>query len=220
MAAKAPKETLFDAVVVTAEVIGHELSPAAAKAITRELAAYPEPAVVGALRRCQRELSGRLTLAAILQRLDDGHPGPEEAWALCTRDESATVVWTDEIASAYGVACKLDDDIAARMAFKECYERNLREARAERRPARWWPSLGHDAAGRGGPLLAAVEAKRLTPDEARRFLSPDAPGGDLLEDRLRKLEGLPPIPRLGAAGEPPPAEFMSALKRIGGGGGK
>ena len=196
MAAKVPKETLFDAVVVTAEVIGHELSPAAAKAITRELAAYPEPAVAGALRRCQRELSGRLTLAAILQRLDDGHLGVEEAWALCTRDESKTIVWTDEIAQAWGVASKLDDDVAARMAFKETYARLLLDARNERRPARWIVSPGHDPAARVDALVAAAEARRITPEYVRSCIGPGMPGYDGGENRLRRLEGKPPLPML------------------------
>lgn len=171
-------EKLYQAVVVTAEVVGHEVSPAAAREMARELLSYPEAQVAGALGRCKRELSGRLTLAAIIQRIDDGHLGVEEAWALIPRDEDATVVWTDEIAEAYGVCRDLleTDQVAARMAFKESYLRALTAARAERRPAVWNVSAGHDPAQRVSAIKQAVERGRLTAGEAERHGHHDMPG--------------------------------------------
>lgn len=55
-------------------------------------------------------------------------PSADEAWALSlkARDESETVVWTEDMAQAWGI-CKpvLDagDEIGARMAFRAAYER-------------------------------------------------------------------------------------------------
>lgn len=181
------REEIAKAVIVTAEVMGHDLTPLAAREMARELASYPPAAVAGALRRCQRELSSRLTLAAVLQRIDDGHPGPEEAWALCPRDEGATVVWTDEIAEAFGVARPLlasGDDIAARMAFKESYGRLLQQARSERRAAKWLPSFGHSMAGRAEPIMLAVDKGRLSLDYARNVVHPGLPGFERYEARL------------------------------------
>ncbi len=180
------KSDLLRALVVTAEVCGTELSAPAAEAMTRQLAEYPVLAVLGALKRCQREVTGRLSLAAIVQRIDDGHPGVEEAWALCPRSESSTVVWTDEIARAYGVAAPLlaqGDQVAGRLAFKEAYTQDVREARDAKRPPRWYASCGHDARERDAVLLQAVELGRLSADYAETLLVGD--GGT--HDRLARL---------------------------------
>lgn len=183
MATKATRTELVQAVIVTAEVIGHEISPIAAEAMARELAEYPAERVAGALRRCQRELHGRLTLAAILQRIDDGHLGAEEAWALCPRSEADTVVWTDEISTAFESARPLlaeGDQIAARMAFRDAYGRALSSARDERGEAVWWVSLGHDSGGRVTPLRRAVELGRLSAGEAASHVNPELPGYEAL----------------------------------------
>lgn len=108
-------------------------------------------------------------LAQIVGDLDDdGRPGPEEAWALAQKaaDEAATVVWTPEIAQAWGIARSvqnLGDDVGARMAFKEAYVRIVSEARSKREPLRWEASLGHDAAQRDEALQRAQSAGLLPP---------------------------------------------------------
>ena len=108
------------------------------------------------------------TIAEILDaaRTMDGRPDAEWAWAAVARalnDESVTIVWTVEMAEAFGVALGLKHDrVAARMAFKETYERLVREARAKGEPAAWSPCLGQDPTGREGPIVAAVKAGRLS----------------------------------------------------------
>lgn len=182
----ASREEIAKAVVVAAEVLGHELSPVAAGAMARELVGFESAQVAASLRRCTRELRGRLTLADILQRMPNQHPGAEEAWALCPRDESQTVVWTDAIAEAFGVARPLLEDgdaVAARMAFRETYNRIVAEAHGS--TPKWWPSIGHDVYGRARPLLAAAEAGRLTDDFVRQHVEA-LPGG---EEALRRLGG-------------------------------
>lgn len=180
-----------EALIVTAEVMGTELSTRAAEAMARELVAYQPPMILGALRRCQRELRGRLTLADVIARLNDGHLGVEEAWALCPRDEDATVVWTDEISNAFGSARPLlreGDQVGARMAFKESYADQLRQAREAKRAARWWVSQGHSKEDRVAPMLRAVEMGRLPAAWVRREVG-YLPG---VEDSLRRLEGRAP----------------------------
>ena len=59
-----PHEQILQAIMVTAELTGAELSPAAQAVMVDDLMAYPLPAVLSALTRCRRELTGRLTLAA------------------------------------------------------------------------------------------------------------------------------------------------------------
>jgi hypothetical protein len=138
-----------------------------------ELAGYDRQQVLGALRRCRRELKGRLTMAAVIERLDDGRPGAEEAWAQIPKSESETAVWTTEAAQAYGVAAPLiadGDMIAARMAFKETYLRLVQDARDRAEPVDWQVSLGHDPRGRDAPIARAVELGRLTYERAQNFV--------------------------------------------------
>ena len=120
---------LVQALTVTAEVTGYPLSEAALDVMVQDLIDYPEPQVVQALRLCRRECKGRLTLRDILERMDDGRPGPEAAWAqvLWLKDERKSAVWCEEMRAAWAVALPLldsGDEIAARMAFKETYSRN------------------------------------------------------------------------------------------------
>lgn len=166
-------DALLDAIGVTAELTGTQLSKQAIRVLAGDLARYPEAQVLGALSRCRRELKGRLTIADVLTRLEDGRPGPEEAWALMPMDESQSVVWTAEMATAYGVAYPLIRDgetVAARMAFLESYRKELTKARDESRVVRWTPSLGHDPLGRQAVLQQAVALGRLSQDHVAGLL--------------------------------------------------
>lgn len=97
---------------------------------------------------------------------DDGRPGPDEAWAIAVAgvDESATIVWTDEIAEAWGAArpiMALGDEVGARMAFLEVYARLLRAARDAGAPVRWSASLGHDPVARDSAIAEAARLGRI-----------------------------------------------------------
>jgi hypothetical protein len=178
-----PSEQLIQAVAVTAELCGRTFTPAAAAVFVDDLARYPEAQVLGALRRCRREVRGILTVQDVLSRLDDGRPGAEEAWALIPQDEAGSTVWTDEMAQAYGVARHLlseGDSIGARMAFKESYGRLVAQARDDGKPVNWTASLGHDPHGREAVLQEAVRLGRLSMTHATDLM----PG---IEDRRPAL---------------------------------
>lgn len=160
-----PSEKLLKAIAVTAELTGTQLSTPAARVMAEDLSRYPEGQVIGALDRCRRELKGRMSPADVIARLDDGRPGPEEAWAMIPRDESGTVVWSDEMREAYAAASPLiaeGDMIAGRMAFLERYRTLVSAARDAGKSANWQPSLGWDVRGREVVLIEAVEKGRLT----------------------------------------------------------
>jgi hypothetical protein len=169
-------ERLLQALQVTAELTQTEFSREAILVMMHDLAIYPLSQVLSALHRCRKELKrGQLTLGAIMERLDDGRPGPEEAWSMIPRDEHATVVWCDEMAEAYQVAAPLladGDRVAARMAFLERYRALLQRARDAGSPARWWPSLGHDPRGREAVLQQAVALGRLDAEQVAALLPP------------------------------------------------
>jgi hypothetical protein len=154
---------LLKAIAVTAELTGTEISADAARMFAEDLSQFPEEQVLKALSRCRRELKTRMSLADVLSRIDDGRPGAEEAWSMIPKDESGSVVWTDEMAQAYGVAYRLmDDHVQARMAFIETYRDRCAKARDASIPVKWMPSLGHDPMGRESVLMEAVEKGRLT----------------------------------------------------------
>ena len=158
-----PSIELIQAVAVTAELCGRVFSEGAARMFVADLATYPEPAVLKALTRCRREVKGMLTIQDVVSRIDDGRLGVEEAWAMMPFSESQSVVWTEEMAQAFGIALPLlceGEKVAARMAFKEAYLRLNGEARDAGKPVVWSPSLGHDKSGRE-PVLSEAVAKEI-----------------------------------------------------------
>lgn len=189
-----PSKALLQAIAVTAELTGTQLSEAAARVMATDLAQYPEEQVLRALVRVRREVKGRMAIADVLSRLDDGRPGPEEAWASVPRDETTTVVWTEETIEAWGVAQALireGEPVAARMAFLEAYRQRLQAARDAGRPVRWHVSQGHDPLCRESVLVQAVEQGKLTAEYVAALL-PHAvtpQGKALLADTVKRLTG-------------------------------
>ena len=164
---------LTEALAVTAEMTGTGLSHPTLKAMVERLAGYPFPRVMTALHACQTELSGRLTLAAIIERIDDGYPDANAAWGMIPQDEHGSVVWCDEMAAALGYAQPLLDEgdpVAARMAFLGAYRDAVRKARSEGRTPRWWLSPGRDPSGRETAVRDAVSKGRLTHERARQLV--------------------------------------------------
>jgi hypothetical protein len=174
-------QELVKALAVTTELLGVQWSKETARAVAEQLASYPLVDVQAALARCQRELRGRLTLADILDRLPHGHPGPDEAWAIVSRglrNESVTIVWTDQMREAFGPALALaDDPVAARMAFRDTYQRLVAEARVRGERPVWSVSRGTDHADQERQITEAVRTGKLTATQAQRLL----PHHDLAE---------------------------------------
>lgn len=165
-----PSKQLIQALAVTTELCGRELSEAAARVFLSDLSGYPELMVIKALERCRKEVKGYLTPADVISRLDDGRPGPEEAWARIKWDERDTMVMSDEMSKAFSVALPLvieGEMTAARMAFKETYAASVREARDAKIPPRWMVSVGHDPHGREAPILEAIAQGLITQDDAK-----------------------------------------------------
>jgi hypothetical protein len=162
---------IFEAVGVALEMTGTTLSDAAIEAFSRILSGYPEGQVLAALSLCCAEVKGRLTLADVIGRIDDGRPGVEEAWSMIPRDEAGSVYWTHEMQKAYGAAILLleaNDAVAARMAFKEVYLAEVAKSRAVKAPPEWKFSLGTDHSGRIAAVKIAQDRGRLSSDLAAK----------------------------------------------------
>lgn len=141
---------------------------------------------------------------------NDGRPGAEEAWAMsiAARDEAETLVWTQEMATAWGIAKPVmdaGDEVGARMAFKEAYARLVDEARRQRMPAFWSVSQGFDAERRAPAISAAVAAGRLPESELLGLPAPrdavpllevaTSHAPEHIRQRLRELRGSLTMPR-------------------------
>lgn len=185
---------IIDALTVVAEITGATLSVPAIKGMVMELAQHPEHVVLNALAKCKRECKYRLTLADILERIDQscGFIGADEAWSLACQamDESATVVMTDQITQAWAVARDvMPDKVGARMAFREVYNRLIDAAKDQGQQPVWFASLGHDKQGREAPLLQAAQLGRLPMSQVQSLLpAPEAiaPKMQALVDELTK----------------------------------
>lgn len=168
---------LIKAIAATAELCGANLSEAAAEMLLADLSAYPEQAVMAALARVRRS-GKRFSLGAIIENIEtqDGRPGAAAAWAMLPRSESQSVVWTREMAQAWGVARPLmetGDKFGAQRAFTEEYQRLCDEARERNDPVQWEASFGDDPYGREAVVREAIEKGRLPQGAMTLLPAPD-----------------------------------------------
>lgn len=129
----------------------------------------------------------------------DDRPGAEEAWALAltSRDEAATVVWTVETAQAFAICrpvLETGDEVGARMAFKDAYNRLVLAARRSGQLPQWQASLGWDMAQREAILTRAVQLQRLpAPTAAALLPAPQQDDGynpDKARQNLQRIRSL------------------------------
>lgn len=169
-----------------AEAFGEPLTEQRQEIYYRGLAEIPQEQLRIAFRRARYELKWFPKLAELRELagvlpdlMVDGRPGPEEAWARMPkgeRIEDDSIVWCEEERTAYGACRRLlleGDQIGARMAFKERYEKELAEARSHGRPVQWSVSVGYDIEHRLAALAGAVQEKRITKEKALDFVSPE-----------------------------------------------
>jgi hypothetical protein len=167
---------LSERLAATYVAVGRPVPDAATLAtMTADLAArYADEHIFIALARVRFECRF-IALVDIVERIpgagaDDGRPGPEEAWALCPKQEENSAVWTTEMAEAFGNGAQQllrdGDQVAARMAFRECYPRLVAHARREGTQVRWSASLGWDQSDRVRALSEGVLRNRISVQSA------------------------------------------------------
>ena len=167
---------IVKALAVTLEALGQEWGKETIKIVSKKLEAYSIEDVEAALSRCMDECRGKLTVSDILDRMPNGHPGPDEAWGICgptLTDESRSVAWTDEMREAMGLAYALQDNaIAARKAFQEKYKELVAQARSARQKPNWTFSPGTDKNDRVRVLTEAARQGRIASEWAVKQLPP------------------------------------------------
>lgn len=180
---------ILEALAVSAELTGTDLSDVAKSAMVEELVTYDLQTVLNALNRCRKELTGRLTLAAILQRMDTGLPSADEAFGMILqgwRNEDFTVVVPAIAMQAAGNGAyelfAANDKTGARMAFRDSYER-LAGGLDLSAGVEWVVSRGHDRGHATQAIMEAVRQGRLKQDVATLYLPIEA-----AEERLLLTE--------------------------------
>ena len=206
------EEQLVDMILVTAEVMGHELKPSAVMMMVSDLSGYDFAAVANTLNRCRKEQTGRLTLKGILDLLAPagGWLTANEAWSLAlpAADERNTVVWTSEASKAWSVALPLlevGDKVGARMAFIAAYERHVSTAKSEGKQPVHEVSAGWDAAGLDLAIQQAQIAGLLPPPAPVAALPPPTKEQQaaLVDNRAKVQAGLQALAsKMRAANEP------------------
>jgi hypothetical protein len=176
------------------------LSSGQATMFFRALAQHPLHEVqVGFDRHVKDTVRGRFppVPADVLAQIEnvvaaDGRPGPEEAWAIAVvaLDENKTVIWTSEMRDAWGIARSVaaaGDEVGARMAFREAYNRLVDEARATRRPVSWEESTGFDPVQRVVARMRAETIGRLpAPRSAYEALPAPEDPNEPIEQRAQR----------------------------------
>lgn len=119
------------------------------------------------------------TIADIVELIESTHPaiqrpGADEAWAMISHlTENDCVVWTNEMNEAYAVAAPLIHDgekVAARMAFREAYNRAVFNAKASGQAVTWFLSRGHSSEGLESVIQEAMRLGRLSTDAGSALL--------------------------------------------------
>lgn len=171
-----PAEKIIQAITVTAELTGTQLSANAAAVMAEDLLAYPLDKVLIAFERCRRELKGRLTLAAILERVDDGWQSAEEAFNTLVagwNNESLSILTTHTAMHAAESASALfnaGDKYRAGLAFKTVYERIVSEKKAKGMQPDWYVSAGLDKEQLAQLVTEAVATGKIASDYALALL--------------------------------------------------
>lgn len=109
----------------------------------------------------------------------DGRPDSNEAWSIsqASKNEDETIVWTNEMQEAFGVATPIlmmGDIQGAKMAFREVYEKLVRKSRDNQIPIKWNVSIGHDKTRVNDAINQARYDGRISHDDSTRYLTDSA----------------------------------------------
>jgi hypothetical protein len=180
-------------IAIVCEVTASTLSEAAIRMIVRQLQRFPQPQVIKALERCANECKRGLTLADIVERVDDGRPSAEEAWARVPKSEDDAACMSGEMLIAWAAArglIKAGDHVAARMTFREVYAREMREARISASAPVWILSPGFDRSATEAAAIDGIRAGLISVAHAGTLLSAQA------LERVQIAAGIKALPML------------------------
>jgi len=164
-------------IVLTSEICGGaRWSDEVGEYVKAHIEHYGDAAVKHALKRCQLEVKGLLSLADIIARIPDGRPAVAVAYAQVSGSEADTFITTDEVLAAWGIARQTDGDkFAQRAAFDAAYKEICASNRINGVFPKQIVSIGHDKARAKAAIEAGVKQGLLEPtDPVAREYFPDA----------------------------------------------
>lgn len=180
---------------VVLEMAGQEMSEAAMDMMASELSQFEFGAVQNALRKCARECKYKITLAEIIDRIDDGRPSPEKAWQDVQHltEDDAKVLTTEQNKAYCMVSTSLINGdtsakIAARQTFLQEYKRLCQESRDQARPVQYFLSR----ANRDTDGTKALEAVSLAMTESKL---PKLDAAKLLPQHRENIMNIPLLPQ-------------------------
>ena len=158
----------FSKILATiSEIYGRTLTPEMTMIYWSVFSKYPIEQIEQAARKHVETAKFFPSPAELLEYIPAAkasqHIGADESWAIVIEsfDEESTVVMTSEIAEARGVALPIyqsGDEIGARVAFRDAYNRIVKTASA---PV-WFISAGFDGARRADAIAKAISIGRLS----------------------------------------------------------
>lgn len=160
----------------TASLFSKEINEQGIMLMVNMLSSYKEEDLINALHKHLKSSRFFPTIADIISKIDSGHPGAEEAWAMVPKNEYESAAMSKPMFKAYGVAYPLieSDPVAARMAFKEVYEREVNLAISNNQKPEWTVSLGQDKSSREAAVRDALLKNRISEDQAK-MIYPELP---------------------------------------------
>lgn len=192
------QDRMVAGISATAESMGAPLSEGALVLMAADLAAFPLADVVEALQRTRREHHGRLTIAAVFERL----PGAsrtmtaDEAWSLVLQkepwNEERTCVLPQAALTAWYAGAdvyRVGDQIGARMAFKGAWPAAVAEHGAAVAVSEGW-----DREDRTRAIEQAVAEGLIGPDKARAHGVLIEGTGDAEPARIERPESADTVP--------------------------
>jgi hypothetical protein len=171
---------------LAAEYFGKTLTVDVMRLYWTALTAYPIEAVESAFQEyiCNATQARMPLVSEVLVALgraepNSAYPSSDEAWGIAVKtfDEQQTVVVTDEVMGAREAAqpvMDIGDEVGARMAFRDAYNRLVTQARMKgNAKPRWWITNGTDKQLREQAIRQAVDLGRLSRDALKQITGPD-----------------------------------------------
>lgn len=169
------KEQFTDLIINIFEIYSMKITPASIMIWSNLMNGYPFSSVKDALLNHVQHSVFAPKPADMINFIkdQDGRPSADVAWSMIPRNEYVSAVLTQDMLTAMAAAQPLldeGDQVAARMAFKESYNRLITEARNNSIPVEWFPSLGDDKYGREAVVKEAVRLGRISEVHAQKLL--------------------------------------------------
>jgi len=142
-----------------------------------KLSSYPKGSVMKSAQHFIATSKFKPQLSEIIHGCEIQCPGTwlgaDEAWAKMPQSESESALMTNEISQAMSYATPLleqGESNAARMAFRDAYDRLIERAKLEGRKPVYFLSSGSDRGGRESVLCDAVKDGLISIDHAVKIL--------------------------------------------------